>query len=346
MALNPLDPIYISCGIQRLYDEGNFPGSESERLSIDSEQVAGKFICDLFPSYRYHRPIEPDHLYCGDEFRQTLIRARDLINVGPTGSSSALFLLPRVIIRDRVIYLDDGATYPIVYETHRPIDRANSSLASLDELRGVEIDTGESGPTLFLGSTGCFNYGHWLVDDLSRLKSFWEIRKLHPDEVITIVLTAHSGLIDIVRTESIEVLLSNDNKFKIRLIPRPTPVSFKSIYYASPTTVHSTLKSPEAMEDLRTAAIKSISSSKFSSFYPNIFGKALNHRLLFIDRGPSRSRYLRNGDEIFSALQAFGFEHYTLEETSFSEQVKIFSEAKIVVGNMVITHPLARRRFH
>lgn len=53
---------------------------------------------------------------------------------------------------------------------------------------------------------------------------------------------------------------------------------------------------------------------------------------IFISRPKTVGRYIINEDDVLEALIPFGFVAYTLENLSFSDQVRLFSQAEIVVS--------------
>jgi capsular polysaccharide biosynthesis protein len=55
-------------------------------------------------------------------------------------------------------------------------------------------------------------------------------------------------------------------------------------------------------------------------------------RLLFVTRRDAPTRHLSNYDVVVAMLARFGFEHVSSGEMSFDEQVRTFSEARMVVG--------------
>lgn len=332
--MTEIAPDFLSCGMQHLYREDTFPEGLERYEELSRKRTAAEFISKLYPSYRYRRPVDLDDLHCGSTFASLLEGNRRATNGGKAGAAAALFRFERAIVRDRVIHVPNGEGWSVVYETFRPCDRHNSEVATEEQLANAVPGAEGDEPIFFLGSTGCFNYGHWLSDDLSRLSAFWKIRDRHPDGHIRVVITAHGGVIDEVRKQSIEFLLGSDRKFSVGLFPRPSACEFRDLYYASPTTYPGTLKSPLAMADLHIAGLAALAEQTPAAAVDYALADARRGRRLFINRDPSRSRGLLNGAEIFAALQPLGFEHHTMENATFAEQVSLFSGAGIVVGNM------------
>jgi hypothetical protein len=66
---------------------------------------------------------------------------------------------------------------------------------------------------------------------------------------------------------------------------------------------------------------------------PDVESKQLSFSSrIYISRPKTVGRYLINEDEVLEALTPFGFVAYTLENLSLSDQVKLFSQAEIVVS--------------
>ncbi|MFM1794647.1 MAG: hypothetical protein RL642_1032 [Bacteroidota bacterium] len=55
-------------------------------------------------------------------------------------------------------------------------------------------------------------------------------------------------------------------------------------------------------------------------------------RLLYVSRDKAKRRKIRNEDEVFELLKLKGFEKVNLEELKLMDQVKLFQEARIVIG--------------
>jgi capsular polysaccharide biosynthesis protein len=55
-------------------------------------------------------------------------------------------------------------------------------------------------------------------------------------------------------------------------------------------------------------------------------------RLLYVSRGKAKRRKIKNEDEVFGLLKLKGFEKVNLEELKLMDQVKLFQEARIVMG--------------
>jgi capsular polysaccharide biosynthesis protein len=92
--------------------------------------------------------------------------------------------------------------------------------------------------------------------------------------------------------------------------------------YISPVSFHPYLKNPQAIEyvrdHVRAARKKNIDGCE----------------KIFVRRGKGRTRLLENENEIEQMLVEEGFQSIDTEKISFSDQVDLFANAKIVVGVM------------
>jgi len=56
------------------------------------------------------------------------------------------------------------------------------------------------------------------------------------------------------------------------------------------------------------------------------------HRLLYVSRSRAKRRRISNEDEVFRLLRLKGFEKVNLEELKLIDQVKLFQQARVVIG--------------
>jgi capsular polysaccharide biosynthesis protein len=54
--------------------------------------------------------------------------------------------------------------------------------------------------------------------------------------------------------------------------------------------------------------------------------------LVYISRSDAKIRKIINETEVFQFLQELGFEKYVLSEMSFKNQIKLFVEARVIIG--------------
>lgn len=333
---------YLSCDAGRLYRDGGFPGDPWDREPLVQAGPAAEFLAELHPPFRYPRPIDRaalDGAYAGG------LELMELVNhEGRTGAACGLFRVPGARLRDGIVYLARASQTGepetcILYETHRPIDRPTLVPVEAEALAAGPA-TRIEGRALYLGSSGSFNYGHWLVDDLSRQSAFAALRALYPRETLTLVVDAFEPTVDAIRRQSLELILGPEQGFAIRFVPRGETLAFEDLHYASPATQHPLLKSPDALRgvaavlrrrtraDRLALALRRLGADLSAGRWPRL------KRRLYVERRAGRSRPLVNEAEVTALLVAHGFERIDPETLSFPGQVARFAEAGVVVGPM------------
>ena len=169
------------------------------------------------------------------------------------------------------------------------------------------------------------NYYHWLVENLPRL---WIIDQF--PELKKVPLIIDSDLIP----QQIEALnLLNNNKHPIIELKQSVGCHVNNLYIPSSLSqlitnfyipmnyAKDTLISPIAVNYLRENILKNLHLPEKSGF-----------RKLFISRKLGTYRHLLNTNAIEKFLIEQGFEIVYAEHLSFANQVTLFSQAKIIVG--------------
>jgi Glycosyltransferase 61 len=224
----------------------------------------------------------------------------------------------RARVFDSVIYVAAKEGWSALYPTYRPNDR--QSVAKVEqELLGadtVEHIVGGAREYFYLSSAGSFNYGHWLVDDLPRLKYILEISL----DAVTLIIQSFPGM-DTIRRQTIE-LLCRDRDVEVRFVDPLTVIEFERLIYVTPVSYHPYLKSPEALKFISEAAVRGLDLVPHS------------RDRIYVRRRRQRGRALLNECAIESYLVSRGFYTVDPDGLPFEQQVRIFSNASIVVGVM------------
>ena len=173
---------------------------------------------------------------------------------------------------------------------------------------------------LYVGSAGSFNYGHWLVDDLPRVKAWLDLRE-KLGVTCVILLPSHGEVMDTIRLQSMRTLV--DPTIKAKFINPKKSIGVRNLYFATPVTFHPRIKNPSAIHFVQSSA-----AARFAA------DQAEPHRKLFVARRPPNSRAIANFDALWSFLSDRGFEMIEPEKYAFADQVMMFQEARIVVGQM------------
>lgn len=277
-------------------------------------------VAPLFGAASYLRPIDPSAIVGHPAWRAELLAHYAWIErCFPRVPAAALFRIGPGSLLDRSLVLDTAEGARPLYETHRSVD--------LPYL--IETGTGETEERLpsdrhhlYLGSIGSFNYGHFLVDDLTRFDAVHLSRP--PDgRGLCVLMTAHDAVIDPLREAALRLVVGDGVPFEIRFLRRTRRYRFDAMLYPSPVTVHPAVKHPEALERMTARAVAAAASSRIRA-----------RKRLFVVRRPERGRALVNGAEIARILAQRRFVAVDPEGLAFDEQVALFAGAEIVIGQM------------
>jgi hypothetical protein len=330
----------ISCDPARLYREGGFSGEPELLDRLLRLGPGAEFVEELFPPYAYPRPIKPSAFDGPADVVAAMIGVLERAGrQGDRGAACGLYRLPRAVLRGGALYVPGPGGVHVLHETYRLADRPVVALAAQAELAGAATP-GFRGLQIYLGSSGSFNFGHWIVEDLSRHAALTALRARHPGRTITIVVDGFDWVIDEIRRQSLRLVLGEAQGFEIRFVDRRQSLAFDDLYYPSPTTVHPILKSPEALRGLsellrrrtRGARLR-LGRTRLASAL-RAGGLPRLGRRLYVMRRQVRTRALVNEPEVADVLARFGFEAVDLETMTFARQMAQFAEAELVIGTM------------
>jgi len=220
------------------------------------------------------------------------------------------------IIHDSVIYLSDGSLASPFYPTYRTNDVPYVRALESSQGKAVRRFDDRRRRFFYLSSSGSFNYGHWLVDDLARAK--WLLDDPRPT---TIALQSYPGM-DNIRIETLKIFLKGLKVNFVLLKPQDV-VSCRGLTYVTPVSFHPYVKNAAALNCLRAMMRERVVPSR-----------GRKYERLFVHRRQSRGRRLINQPEIEAVLFRLGFRIVDPEDHGFAEQVAIFSQAKLIVGTM------------
>ncbi|GJE02353.1 glycosyltransferase family 61 protein [Methylobacterium isbiliense] len=324
-----------SCDIDILYKDGGFPEAATVRDEISPRDAAIEFVGTLYEGRSYERPL-PASLHAPDEaYAEARLASLNWIKQTWTGGlTSALFCIRNAIVLDNAIYFQNGDEIRGIYETFRPQDLSHLPLNDPD-VTFVEAARSPDTIDLIFNNGGSFNYGHWIVEDLPRLKAFWILRRLFPDKKINIVFRNYHPIIDQIRLQSIDLLLRGSD-YTITRINREDAHHFERLYYASPVAVPPALKSPEALRFVASRLRRQVLGVRVKAFCRRLYANRSVplRRKLFVDRSASYGRSLSNRHEVLAVLARYGFEIVDPLSMSFQRQVATFADARLVVGIM------------
>ena len=283
-------------------------------------------IGELYPAASYQRPMPA--IETTDAFRLHLEQVcNDVNRVHHSAQRSLLVSFTSAYVYGPVIYVEAIGKPALLLETHRANDRRFVTAPHPHTILGTFMnhDAQPDSCTIFIGSAGSFNYGHWLVDDLPRLKAVHVLRARFPTLKIRVLLSLLGDVIDTVRRESTERYLSGTDNYTIEFLDCKIPYKIDNLFYASPVSLHPATKSP--------AAIAWVSGQAAI-----LNGDAARDRprsdRVFVTRRPPDGRILLNHEEIADFLTGQGFIVVDMNGVSFSQQFDLFRDAAIVVGCM------------
>ncbi len=161
------------------------------------------------------------------------------------------------------------------------------------------------------------NYYHWLMQSLTKLEgleSYQEQTGIKP----TLIIPADPPIwkiesLRLLGYEPNDCIQWNRSKIKVKRLVVP---SFQH-------SASDQLVSPTACRWLR---------QRIFSNLPKVESQISFSSRIYISRPKTAGRRLINEDDVLEALTPLGFVAYTLENLSFSDQVRLFSQAEIVVS--------------
>jgi hypothetical protein len=169
------------------------------------------------------------------------------------------------------------------------------------------------------------NYFHWLIECLPRLmivNNFPHIRNL-PLIIDADMPSQH--------LESLELI--NENQHPIIMLPANHFCRVEKLYFPSSLSIiHNNHYSPVEYDQDMIYSPEAINFVR-EFFRKKIIGnsKIVSRRKIYICR-KSTYRHLRNADQVEMLMREFDFEIVHPETLTFRNQVKLFVEARIVVG--------------
>ncbi len=186
-----------------------------------------------------------------------------------------------------------GNFAPIKYKKFFEYDFYNNTLKLNNSMEIIEN-------SFIVGSSG--NYYHDLIDFYSKIFSYDNKIDDSIDKIIIGKLFLKDPIITLIKKINIKKkLVSINNETKI----------FKNSYFVSNKNF-----------------------IKINDFYRHLFlnPDAQQFKNIYISRNDSKNRIIKNEKEVVNYLKKYDFEVYELSKFSFLEQIKIFSEAKIIVS--------------
>jgi hypothetical protein len=194
-----------------------------------------------------------------------------------------------------------------------PLRRTEGGALHVDEnIRPRKLSTKYT--YAFLRQVWDTNYGHWITDCLPKvgiLAEHFDIKSLR------FIVTRRRGQMQRVYADSLAAF--GIESHQILPVGREA-LEIEQLLYPLPVATHYWLKAPRAIQILEELRDK-IASGRSGP------------RRIYVSRALARNRHLLNETEILDVLRDFDFTVIYPERHSFVEQVRLFADADLVIGN-------------
>lgn len=183
---------------------------------------------------------------------------------------------------------------------------------------------------IFLGGNGSWNYYHWLIEIIPKIKYFHEIGIIRDDLCILVPNEVN-------RFESFKTILSlalGGDSFDVIYLPSENSVQVDELYtITTPCNVvfdsaNGSIKPEfflfreEVVDYLRNLVFDYISNKNSDACFP---------RRIFLARNSTSARHY-NQDDVISVFIKYGFDIVYPEKMNFIEQVMLFNQAEFISG--------------
>lgn len=163
------------------------------------------------------------------------------------------------------------------------------------------------------------NYWHWIIDCLTRLEGiefYQQQTGIKPKLIIDAAPTSWQiDSLKLLGYQSQDCIQWNKSKLKVKKL---VVSSFRRHY----DKVYS-VESPSASRWLRAQMLSNLPKDEnLKLFSPRIF----------ISRRKAEGRRIINENDVISTLANFGFVTYVLEDMNFTDEVRLFAQAEVVVA--------------
>ncbi|MFD1950053.1 glycosyltransferase family 61 protein [Sphingomonas arantia] len=316
--------LLLSGSEDRIYGGGSCIALEDRPnlAAVEPEAVGVTFLAETFPAETYRWNADPDMLIARNAFADSVLQGQAAMADRVVAASVAL-TIDHAVIAHSVIYLPSADGAPnILYQTYRPNDRPATSLIGADLVAAAENPSfyRADAAYMYLGSAGSFNYGHWLVDDLTRAKTWLDFVATTGTRPVVVLPMFGAGM-DAVRRKSLQTLIDPD--IEVEFIDPNRAYRFHGLLYATPTSFHPVSKSPAALDFVIDRARRLLPPSQLT-----------RRDRIFVARRSEQGRSILNQPELIEMLEQFGFTMIYSEDHDFVEQVQIFSNASVIIGQM------------
>ncbi|MES1021701.1 glycosyltransferase family 61 protein [Gloeocapsa sp. BRSZ] len=201
-------------------------------------------------------------------------------------------------------------TFPGMGNIKRSLPTQALIWKSLPQRKALQLETAYS-----LVNWRSKNYYHWITDCLIRLKGLEHYREQTGKKPVLVIQSNPPSW----QVESLR-LLGYEPKDCIEW--KAPSVKVKNLVVASARRERR-MPSPSACLWLREQMLSNLPPSNNEQRFAS---------RIYISRANAVGRKAANEDEVTAALTPYGFKAYILEKLSFADQVRLFSQAEIVVA--------------
>ncbi|WP_158809682.1 DUF563 domain-containing protein [Beijerinckia sp. L45] len=233
------------------------------------------------------------------EFDDAFVRGPGYITIG------------NAIISDCLINLMGSSNLRDCFDIQYNLN--NELIASIEFNSAKQVLNGEF---VLLKQNADVNYGHWLIEGLTRMQL------LEGYDISSLQFILNGDASESLKQIYVDGLALLGVRKEQILFLGSEIVQAKKLIYPSPITIQPWVKAPICMPFLR----------KFTEFDETKYGDA--PKLIYVTRASIGRRNLTNEAEIIETVQNYGFIVIKPESLCFYDQIKIFSKAEIVIGNL------------
>lgn len=221
------------------------------------------------------------------------------------------------LIKANVIYLRQDDKYVPFFTSLRVNEEKHSDFLREINANEVKVKSFTNNKSIFfLGSIGDENYGHWLIDDLAKIKSIIDYKGPK-----IILLQSHNQKIDKRRAETLKFFCGNKD-LSVHFIRKNEILSCKNIIYITPITYHPYIKNKNALSYIRGKFFNISRQSK------------IKKDKIFLLRHKKYKRQIENFKQLLPILKKHKIKIIDPENMSFAKQAKIFQNASLIIGTM------------
>lgn len=323
--------MYVSCGLDELYGRGRYAltddlENQSQIIEKNASEYGIRRIAQLFPDEAYTWPESADAFLQDMEFTQGLVNFYNGVAEKHV-PASILYHIQDAYLSGSLLYCGKSDSPKLIYETNRAPDRVvtrpieASTFPSADpSLDRSDVDY------LHLATSGSFNYGHWLVDDLPRVKAAFEITRRNNGRQLIFLMPSHGEQMNKVRLEGLSLILGYPAECIFYDPNRLYKIS--RLFFPTPVTYHPMDKSPSAMRYLAEVYRY---QAQFST--GSICDTARTDKI-FVARSPESGRSLSNFEEVWAILEGAGYMFVDPGKMSFTDQARVFARSRAIIGVM------------